>query len=96
MAQDELDDEDDWNPCKAAGVCLSLVAGCCEDAILPIVCPFVLENLAHSDWKRRDAAIMALGMITAHAQVGCIRFGFVNCQQPSYFTLTRVCNSFSQ
>ena len=56
-----MDDEDDWNPCKAAGVCLSLVAGCCEDALLPIVCPFVLENLVNEDWRLRDAAIMALG-----------------------------------
>ena len=38
--QDEYDDEDDWNPCKAAGVCLMLLATCCEDDILPHVLPF--------------------------------------------------------
>lgn len=32
--QEEHDDEDDWNPCKAAGVCLMLMANCCEDAIV--------------------------------------------------------------
>jgi importin subunit beta-1 len=24
--QEEFDDEDEWNPCKAAGVCLMLVS----------------------------------------------------------------------
>lgn len=61
--QDELDDEDDWNPCKAAGVCLSLMASVCEDAIVPLVFPFVLSNLANEDWRARDAAIMALGRV---------------------------------
>ena len=31
--QEEYDDEDDWNPSKAAGVCLMLLASCCEDKI---------------------------------------------------------------
>ena len=39
--QEEYDDEDDWNPCKAAGVCLMLLAQCCEDDIVPHVLPFV-------------------------------------------------------
>lgn len=61
--QDEFDDEDDWNPCKAAGVCLSLMASCCEDGIVELIVPFVAENITSADWKRRDAAIMALGSI---------------------------------
>ncbi len=56
-----MDDEDDWNPCKAAGVCLSLMANCCEDAIVPHVIVFVMQNIVNSDWKFRDAAVMALG-----------------------------------
>jgi hypothetical protein len=43
--QEEYDDEDDWNPCKAAGVCLMLLANCCEDVIVPHVLPFVKENI---------------------------------------------------
>ncbi|VDI39445.1 importin subunit beta-1 [Mytilus galloprovincialis] len=30
---EELDDDDEWNPCKAAGVCLMLMATCCEDDV---------------------------------------------------------------
>lgn len=61
--QEEYDDEDDWNPCKAAGVCLSLMARCTEDAILDPVMSFVREQVHNVDWKCRDAAVMALGSI---------------------------------
>ena len=39
--QEEYDDENDWNPCKAAGVCLMLLSNCCEDVIVPFLLPFV-------------------------------------------------------
>ncbi|EDV26853.1 uncharacterized protein TRIADDRAFT_54185 [Trichoplax adhaerens] len=61
--QSELDDEDDWNPCKAAGVCLMLVASCCENDVIGYILPFIKENIVHSDWQYRDAAVMALGSI---------------------------------
>lgn len=61
--QEEFDDEDDWNPCKAAGVCLMLLATCCEDDIVPHVLPFVKDNIRHNDWRFRDAALMAFGSI---------------------------------
>ena len=63
--QEEFDDEDDWNPCKAAGVCLSLMASCCEDHIVPLVLPFVKEHLTSQQWEMRDAAVMALGTVAA-------------------------------
>lgn len=61
--QDEYDDEDDWNPCKAAGVCLMLLATCCEDDIVPHVLPFVKDNIKHANWRHRDAALMSFGSI---------------------------------
>jgi len=61
--QEEFDDEDDWNPCKAAGVCLMLLATCCEDDIVPHVLPFVKDNIKHADWRNRDAALMSFGSI---------------------------------
>ncbi|EDO44158.1 predicted protein [Nematostella vectensis] len=61
--QEEYDDEDDWNPCKAAGVCLMLLAQCCEDAIVQPVLEFVNVNFASPSWKNKDAAIMAFGAI---------------------------------
>ncbi|CAF0903368.1 unnamed protein product [Adineta steineri] len=59
--QEESDDEDDWNPFKAAGVCLMLLANCAEDAIIPHVLPFITANINHADWKYREAAVMAFG-----------------------------------
>ncbi|KAL7989924.1 hypothetical protein Chor_012590 [Crotalus horridus] len=60
---DESDDDDDWNPCKAAGVCLMLLATCCEDDIVPHVLPFIKEHIKNPDWRYRDAAVMAFGCI---------------------------------
>lgn len=61
--QEEFDDEDDWNPSKAAGVCLMLLATCCEENIVQYVLPFVQQNIKNSDWRYRDAALMAFGKI---------------------------------
>ncbi|XP_023325397.1 importin subunit beta-1 [Eurytemora carolleeae] len=61
--QEEFDDEDDWNPYKAAGVCMMLLATCCEDDIVPHVLPFVKDNIKDADWRHRDAALMAFGCI---------------------------------
>uniref|UniRef100_A0A9L0R800 Importin subunit beta-1 n=1 Tax=Equus caballus TaxID=9796 RepID=A0A9L0R800_HORSE len=61
--EDENDDDDDWNPCKAAGVCLMLLATCCEDDIVPHVLPFIKEHIKNPDWRYRDAAVMAFGCI---------------------------------
>ena len=60
--QEEFDDDDEWNPCKAAGVCMMLMATCCEDDIVPHVLPFVTEHIKNADWRYRDAAVMAFGM----------------------------------
>ncbi|CAL8101311.1 unnamed protein product [Calicophoron daubneyi] len=61
--QDESMDDDDWNPSKAAGVCLMLLAQCCEDAIVELVIPFVKENIKKPEWCYRDAAVMSFGCI---------------------------------
>ncbi|OON23129.1 HEAT repeat protein [Opisthorchis viverrini] len=61
--QDESMDDDEWNPSKAAGVCLMLLAQCCEDAIVDLVIPFVKENIKKPDWRYRDAAVMSFGSI---------------------------------
>ena len=59
--QEDCDDEEDWNPSKAAGVSLMLLAACVEDDIVPHVLPFVTQHIKAADWKFRDAALMAFG-----------------------------------
>ncbi|XP_043211672.1 importin subunit beta-1-like isoform X2 [Amphibalanus amphitrite] len=61
--QEDGDDEEDWNPSKAAGVSLMLLASCVEDDIVPHVLPFVTQHIKSADWKFRDAALMAFGSI---------------------------------
>ncbi|XP_028402951.1 importin subunit beta-1-like [Dendronephthya gigantea] len=61
--QEEFDDEDDWNPSKAAGVCLMLLAQCCENDVVPYVLPFVESTIGDEMWQRRDAAVMAFGSV---------------------------------
>jgi hypothetical protein len=59
--QEEFDDEDDWIPSKAAGVCLMLLAQCCENAVVQPILEFVNAHFESTNWKERDAAIMAFG-----------------------------------
>lgn len=61
--QEEYDDEDDWNPSKAASVCLMILSTCCEEEIVPFVLPFVKENIKSPNWRFRDAALMSFGSI---------------------------------
>lgn len=61
--QEEFDDEDDWNPSKAASVCLMLLSSCCEQDIVPFVLPFVKDHIKSTDWRFRDAALMSFGSI---------------------------------
>uniref|UniRef100_A0A0A9X169 Importin subunit beta n=3 Tax=Lygus hesperus TaxID=30085 RepID=A0A0A9X169_LYGHE len=71
--QEEFDDEDAWNPSKAAGVCLMLLATCCEDNIVQYVLPFVQQNIKSTDWRYRDAALMAFGAILGGLQATTLK-----------------------
>jgi importin subunit beta-1 len=71
--QEESDDDDDWNPCKAAGVCLMLLANCAENTIIQYVFPFVSENIKHTNWRHREAAVMAFGSMLEGPDVASIK-----------------------
>lgn len=61
--QEDSDDELEWNPSKAASVCLMLLSNCCEDEIVPHVLPFIQSNIKSENWRYREAALMAFGSI---------------------------------
>lgn len=61
--QDECDDDDNWNPTKAASVCLMLLATCCENEIVPHVLPFIMKHINDPNWRYREAAVMVFGSI---------------------------------
>eukprot|EP00775_Hariotina_reticulata_P014411 gene14411-14517_t len=67
--QEEGQEQDDtaWNLAMASGTCLGLLARTATDAIVPIVLPFVTENIGKTtspeDWRLREAATFAFGSI---------------------------------
>ncbi|CAE6515837.1 unnamed protein product [Rhizoctonia solani] len=61
--QEEDADEDEWNISMAAGTCLALLAQAVDDAIVPVVLPFIETNIKNDDWHLREAAVMVFGSI---------------------------------
>lgn len=65
LKQEEDQDEDEgaWNIAMAGGTCLGLVAQTVGDDIVPLVMPFIEENVTKPDWRQREAATYAFGSI---------------------------------
>ncbi|RZC86506.1 hypothetical protein C5167_030585 [Papaver somniferum] len=66
LKQEEDQDQDDgaWNLSMSGGTCLGLVARTVGDAVVPLVMPFVQENIVKTtDWRCREAATYAFGSI---------------------------------
>ncbi|ERN06659.1 importin subunit beta-1 isoform X1 [Amborella trichopoda] len=61
--EDQDQDEGAWNLAMAGGTCLGLVARTVGDDIVPLVMPFVEQNIAKPDWRQREAATYAFGSI---------------------------------
>ncbi|RWW26837.1 hypothetical protein BHE74_00025171 [Ensete ventricosum] len=65
LKQEEDQDQEDgvWNLSMAGGTCLGLIARTVGDAIVPLVMPFVENNITKSDWRSHEAATFAFGLI---------------------------------
>lgn len=61
--QEEDADEDEWTKSMAAASCLELLARDVGDAIVQPVVPFVEQGIRSSEWRHREAAVMAFGCI---------------------------------
>ncbi|KAF9602487.1 hypothetical protein IFM89_028501 [Coptis chinensis] len=61
--EDQDLDEGAWNLAMAGGTCLGLVAQTVGDDIIPLVLPFIEENISKPDWRQREAATYAFGSI---------------------------------
>ncbi|KAB1224471.1 Importin subunit beta-1 [Morella rubra] len=70
MEEDQDQDDSIWNLSMAGGTCLGLVARTVEDAIVPLVMPFVEGNILKPDWHCREAATYAFGSILEGPTVG--------------------------
>ncbi|KAM0979031.1 hypothetical protein EV1_014811 [Malus domestica] len=65
LKQEEDQDQDEvaWNVAMAGGTCLGLVARTVGDDIVPLVMPFIEENITKPNWRQREAATYAFGSI---------------------------------
>eukprot|EP00268_Persea_americana_P025727 TRINITY_DN2507_c1_g1_i3.p1 TRINITY_DN2507_c1_g1~~TRINITY_DN2507_c1_g1_i3.p1 ORF type:complete len:914 (-),score=220.66 TRINITY_DN2507_c1_g1_i3:1145-3886(-) len=61
--EDQDLDEGAWNLAMAGGTCLGLVARTVGDEIVPLVMPFIEENITKPDWRQREGATYAFGSI---------------------------------
>ncbi|KAL6127258.1 hypothetical protein ACLB2K_075299 [Fragaria x ananassa] len=61
--EDQDQDEGAWNIAMAGGTCLCLVARTVGDDIVPLVMPFIEENITKPEWRQREAATYAFGSI---------------------------------
>ncbi|XP_009351972.1 importin subunit beta-1 [Pyrus x bretschneideri] len=61
--EDDQEEDGAWNIAMAGGTCLGLVARTVGDDIVPLVMPFIEENITKSDWRQREAATYAFGSI---------------------------------
>ena len=61
--QEETVDNDEWNLQSAGATCLQEISSTVESMIVPLVMPFVEQNITSQDWRFRDAAINAFASI---------------------------------
>ncbi|KAJ3185253.1 karyopherin beta [Gaertneriomyces sp. JEL0708] len=61
--KEEDDDEDEWNVSMAAATCLSLLAAAARDQVVAPVLTFVQQHIQSSDWRYKEASVMAFGSI---------------------------------
>ena len=56
---DKVEHDDEWDIPKAASNCLSLLASCCKELVVPPLIRFT----DHVHWNQKEAAITAFGSI---------------------------------
>lgn len=61
--EEDSDDDDTWNISMAAATLLEAIARTIEDGVVDLVLPFVTQNINNSNWRLKEAALMAFGMI---------------------------------
>lgn len=76
LSDGEIDEDDDygddpedlWNLRRCAAASLDTFATSFHERVFEVTLPYLKDNLNHSDWPNREAAVLALGAIS----VGCM------------------------
>jgi len=61
--QDDQDTDESWNIAMAGATCLDSIAQTIKDGIVPLVISFVQQNITSSEWRLKEASVMAFGSI---------------------------------
>jgi importin subunit beta-1 len=111
MKQEEDATENEWNVSMAAGTCLSLLAQAVGDGIVTPIIPFVEAHIRSSDWRHREAAVMAFGSIISGPEpsllqplvtqalptlIEMMRDQDAHVRDTTAWTLARICDALIQ
>lgn len=61
--EEDLEDEDNWNISMAAATLLASISKVIGDQVVDLVLPWVTTNITNANWRLKESAIMAFGMI---------------------------------
>lgn len=61
--EEDADDDDSWTISMAAATLVEGIARTIQDTIVDLVLPFVTQNISNGNWRLKEAALMAFGMI---------------------------------
>merc|ERR1712137_667211 len=59
---DSTDEADEWTIAAAAAACITILAECTGDDIVPVIAPFI-QKINDSNWRQREASTLAFGSI---------------------------------
>ena len=55
--------EDEWNLRKCSAAALDVLASHFHEPVFSVTLPYLIDNLQHTEWPRREAAVLAIGAI---------------------------------
>ena len=61
--EEDLQDDGTWDIAMAGATCIGLIANTIQDEAVPLVWPYVEENIGKADWRLRESATMAFGSL---------------------------------
>ena len=61
--EEDGDPEDSWSLRKCSAAALDIFATIYHQPVFEIILPYLKQNLTHSEWPKREAAVLALGAV---------------------------------
>ena len=63
LKQGDSEDDDEWTIAEAGGLCLKSLVQVVGDSIVPFVIAFVTKNIQETNWRNKEAGILAFGTL---------------------------------